>query len=76
MLSVIGCLIAVLLIHHVPRELRRSGYILTGLVVVGFVVLILMQRNRRGAERNRGRGPPRGSRSASRAACGTCSMRS
>jgi uncharacterized protein (TIRG00374 family) len=51
MLSVIGCLIAVLLIHHVPRELRRSGYILTGLVVVGFVVLILMQRNRRGAER-------------------------
>jgi hypothetical protein len=50
MLSVLVCLIAVLLLHRVPGELRRAAFVLTGVAAVGLVVLVAMQRNRPRAE--------------------------
>jgi glycosyltransferase 2 family protein len=52
MLLVISCFLAVSIVYpEVPDWLRRGAYVLAPLVVVGFGVLVAMQRNRPAAER-------------------------
>jgi uncharacterized protein (TIRG00374 family) len=52
MLLVIGCFLGVSLIYpEVPPYMRRGAFVLAGLAAAGFVVLVVMQRNRERAER-------------------------
>src|SRR5207249_6705703 len=50
-LFVIGCFLAVNLVSDVPEQLRRGAIALGTLAVVGFVVLIIMERHREATER-------------------------
>jgi uncharacterized protein (TIRG00374 family) len=51
MLLVIGCFLGVSLAYPIPSKLRSSAYVLAGLAGAGFLVLLVMQRNRAHAER-------------------------
>src|SRR5262245_35559072 len=51
MLLVISCLVGVALAYPVPPALRRGAAVLGALAVLGFVILLVMQRNRAVTER-------------------------
>jgi len=52
MLLVIACFLAVAVVYpEVPPDMRRGAFILAGVAGAGFVVLLLMQRDRPRAER-------------------------
>ena len=51
MLLVIGCFLGVALAYPIPVAMRRAAWVLAALAAVGFVVLLVMQRNRAAADR-------------------------
>src|SRR5262249_22040115 len=51
MLLVIRCFLAVALAYPIPRAMRQAAWVLALAAVVGFVVLLVMQRNRALADR-------------------------